>query len=92
MTVKFCPYSFLRTLKLSSYGILLFSLVCLAMSCLPVRSPSDVEQSYTNAIVACAAWAGYPGAYDPVADAKCRAEVDCQYAVGPCAEGARSAR
>jgi hypothetical protein len=43
------------------------------------QGPKTTEQLYTTAIVACAATAGYPGAYDREADFRCRAKVDCEF-------------
>ena len=49
------------------------------------RTPEeDLERNYTAEVVACAAMAGYPGAYDRGADMRCRSEVDCRYGLGPC--------
>ena len=43
------------------------------------HGPKTIEQLYTTAIVACAATAGYPGAYDRESDMRCRRKVDCDF-------------
>ncbi len=45
--------------------------------CMPANSPD----SYETAIIACAATAGYPGAYDHEADMRCRDEVNERFGV-----------
>jgi hypothetical protein len=50
----------------------------------PTNPQEQLEHSYTTEVVACAAMAGYPGAYDRSADLACRAAVDCRYKLGPC--------
>ena len=52
--------------------------------CLPSQGPTSAEQSYTTEIIACAATAGYPGAYDRASDMACRHKVDCKYGLGAC--------
>lgn len=86
--VEFCPVTLRQHMVKAAMAVALFaSAVVLAncwAGCMPARDPSAVEQEYVNAIVACAATSGYPGAYDPDGDSRCRARVDCQYGVGPC--------
>lgn len=48
------------------------------------QDPTEAERNYTTEIIACAATAGYPGAYDHTADLRCRKGVDCRYGLGPC--------
>lgn len=51
----------------------------------PASTPAQVlERNYTTDIIACAATAGFPGAYDEASDLRCRAKVNCTYGVGPC--------
>lgn len=58
--------------------------------CAPsIPQPTEAERSYTTEIIACAATAGYPGAYDHESDMRCRAHVDCKYGVGPCPDGGK---
>lgn len=52
--------------------------------CKPAQDVTEAERNYTTEIIACAATAGYPGAYDHAADMRCRAGVDCRYGLGPC--------
>lgn len=60
-------------------------LIVIVMLC-GCKPASDVtqEDKYTTEIIACAATAGFPGAYDHAADMRCRHTVDCKYGVGPC--------
>lgn len=58
---------------------------CSTGCALPAATPEQVlERNYTTDIIACAATAGFPGAYDEASDMRCRAKVNCQYGVGPC--------
>lgn len=50
----------------------------------PVTPEQVLERNYTTDIIACAATAGFPGAYDEQSDMACRAKVNCKYGVGPC--------
>ena len=87
-TFEFSPEGFLRDMKRALYGLLAFAAIVgvahCGSGCKPAQAPNDLEQAYTAEIVACAATAGYPGAYDRDADLRCRAEVDCRYKLGPC--------
>lgn len=81
--VDFCPNRLVRDAKRAIIGLLMFTgVVALAhcgTGCKPVQVPTTTEQAYTAEIVACAATAGYPGAYDEDADKRCRAEVNKRY-------------
>jgi len=51
--------------------------------CKPAQdSLDDPAHNYATEIIACAATAGYPGAYDRDADMRCRGQVDAKYGVG----------
>ncbi len=89
LTVEFSNEGLVRDAKKAFLAVLLFagivSVAHCGSGCLPANSPTVEEQSYTTAIIACAATAGYPGSYDRQADLRCRAEVDCDFGVAPCA-------
>ncbi len=51
--------------------------------CKGVSSPSAADD-YTTRIIACAATAGYPGAYDHAADLRCRNGVNCEFGLPSC--------
>lgn len=53
------------------------------------QGPTTTEQSYTTEIVACAATAGYPGAYDRASDMRCRDQVNCRYGLPSCPDGGK---
>jgi hypothetical protein len=58
--------------------------------CKPVQdSLTDPAHNYTTEIVACAATAGYPGAYDRAADMRCRDGVNRRYNLAGSADGGR---
>lgn len=86
ITFEFCPKQLWVDAKRAAIAVLVFASVVgvahCGSGCMPAESPT--ETAYTNEIVACAATAGYPGAYDHEADMRCRAAVDCKYLVGPC--------
>ncbi len=87
-TFEFSPAQFVRDAKRAAMAVLAFAAIVgvahCGTGCKPAQAPNDLEQAYTTEIVACAATAGYPGAYDREADLRCRAEVDCRYKLGPC--------
>lgn len=55
-------------------------------------SLSDPAHNYATEIIACAATAGYPGAYDRSADMRCRNDVNCRYGLPSCIGGADAGR
>lgn len=83
--VEFSPKQLVSHMKKAAAAVLVFAGLTMAAhcgtGCLPASSPS-VEDDYTTAIIACAATAGYPGAYDHAADMRCRADVDCKFGLG----------
>lgn len=51
--------------------------------CKPAQdSLDDPAHNYATEIIACAATAGYPGAYSYDSDMRCRDDVDRRYGVG----------
>lgn len=88
VTVSYSHQNLVLCAKRALIGLLMFigiaGVAHCGVGCEPAKDPTALEQSYTTAIIACAATAGYPGAYDHAADMRCRAQVDCVYGVAPC--------
>lgn len=85
MTIQFSTSALKRDLRKAVMGVALFAgIASVAHGCKPAQEPTQLEQNYTNDIIACAATAGYPGAYDHASDMRCRDQVNCKYGVGPC--------
>lgn len=88
VTFQFCPKQLARDTKRAFLALVAFAGIVMVShcgsGCKPAQAPTDLEQAYTTEIIACAATAGYPGAYDERADMRCRAEVNCRYGLGPC--------
>ena len=89
--VSFSSERLVRDCKRALAGLVMFAglsmLAHCGSGCNAIQAPTTLEQSYTTEIVACAATAGYPGAYDEQADRRCRADVNCRYGLGACADG-----
>ncbi len=89
MTFEFSTDGLVRSAKRAAIGLVLFAGTCVSLAhcglgCMPAQEPTQAERNYTTEIIACAATAGYPGAYDHESDMRCRAKVDCKYGLGPC--------
>ncbi len=86
--INFSTQTLVRDLKRAAAAVGLFAAIVAVAhcgtGCKPALEPTLSEQAYTADIIACAALAGYPGAYDHEADMRCRATVDCKYGIGPC--------
>ncbi len=89
MTFEFSYDGLARCVRRAALGMALFvgvvvSVAHCGLGCMPANDPTQAERNYTTEIIACAATAGYPGAYDHESDMRCRAGVDCKYGLGPC--------
>lgn len=86
VVVEFSPTQLMANAKKAVLALAMFAGITVmahcGKGCMPAQAPTDLEQSYTTEIVACAATAGYPGDYDRAADMRCRHEVDCRYGLG----------
>ncbi len=67
-------------------GLLVFSGLTAAAHCNTGCKPAVVPpvEQYENAIIACAATAGFPGPYDHAADLACRNKVNCRFGLASC--------
>lgn len=88
VSIQYSHDGLLRAARRAVAGLAVFIGACMVAhcgsGCMPAQGPHSMEQAYTAEIVACAATAGYPGAYDHEADMRCRRGVDCKYGLGPC--------
>jgi len=72
--------------------LLLLVVAAGALVACPVPPMSPEADAYTTAIIACAATAGYPGAYDYDSDMRCRNGVNCQFKLPSCIGGQDAGR
>ena len=89
VVVEFCPTQLGRHTKKAAGALLLFAACVMVAHCgagcqEAASSLNDPAHNYATEIIACAATAGYPGAYDSNADMRCRNGVNCKYELPSC--------
>ncbi len=88
VVIEYSHENLVRDLRRAAMGLAMFMGITMlahcGTGCLPASEPQTAREEYENAIIACAATAGYPGAYDHESDMLCRAGVDCRFGLGPC--------
>lgn len=89
IAIEYSHDGLVKCMRRAAAGLAMFVGITLlahcGTGCRPVNPPilSDADR-YQNAIIECAATAGWPGAYDHAADMKCRNEVNCAYQLPSC--------
>ena len=87
IAIQYSHDDLVRCLRRAALGLAMFvgitMLAHCGTGCQGVKSPTAADD-YTTRIIACAATAGYPGAYDHAADMRCRNGVNCEFGLPSC--------